>query len=140
MPGRIWKGESMSDSQKINNLKLLEYHKLWLDYSILTMDILHKQVYEFKADEDQHPEHYRYRTFKNYIQSHLYWTDIEISRLFEIIKTESDYSVRLSMGLDLLKLRSVTSDMFKFVANSLTRIFGAGIQKYIDREIAHRRS
>lgn len=122
-----------------DNLKLLGYNKLWLDYGVLTIDGLDKQVREFNTGEDQHTEHYRYRTFKNYIQSHLCLTQIEITQLLEIVKTETNYSVALSMGLDLLKSLQVASHMFKFVADNLINDFGTDIQKYIDKEVDRRR-
>lgn len=119
-------------------LAILKYNQLWLDYKILTLDILQTQVNEFNNGKDENTEHYRYETFKNYLQTQSSLSEEQISHLFDIIKTDSDNSMASSMAIDILKTKTLTESQFNLVADLLKLSFGNNMQKYIDREIVWR--
>ncbi len=116
------------------NLKILDYNKIWLDNEILTTALLQTQVIEFRTGQDTNKEHYRYTTFKNYLLTQPELTNRKILQLFDIIKIDSDISLAITMGLDMLKIRHLNTEQFQFVADNLIKIFGLDIQKHIDRE------
>jgi hypothetical protein len=120
------------------NLAILKYDQLWLDYNVLTFDILETQVNEFNNGKDENTEHYRYETFKNYLQTQSSLSEDQISHLFDIIKTDSDNSMASSMAIDILKTKTLTESQFNMVADLLKHSFGDNMQKYIDREIVWR--
>jgi hypothetical protein len=120
------------------NLKILNYNKLWLDNKILTIDLLQTQINEFETGTDTNKEHYRYRTFKNYLQTQSSLTNGQILQLFDIIKTDPDTSMAIAMGLDILKTKSLNIEQFQFAADNLKQVFGDEMQKYIDKEIMWR--
>ncbi len=119
-------------------LDLLKYDQLWLDYKVLTLDILQEQVTEFYKGKEENTEHYRYATFKNYLQTQSSLTEEQILYLFDIIKTDSDKSMASSMAIDILKTKMLTESQFNMVADLLKHSFGDNMQKYIDREIVWR--
>lgn len=121
-----------------NNLKLLKYDQLWLDYGLLTTDLLITQVKEFDSGKDQNLEHYRYNTFKNFLQAKSIISDEQIIKLFDIIKIDSDISMANSMALDILKTKILNDLQFNMVSDLLKQIFGDEMQKYIDQEILWR--
>jgi hypothetical protein len=120
------------------NLQLLKYDQLWLDYNVLTLDLLQTQVNEFKNGKDVNTEHYRYTTFKNYLQIQTSLSEELISKLFDIIKIDSDISMASAMAIDILKTKTLTESQFNMVADFLKYSFGDDMQKYIDREILWR--
>jgi hypothetical protein len=120
-------------------LAILKYDQLWLDYKVLTMDLLQTQVNEFNNGKDKNTEHYRFATFKNYLQAQTSISDEQISNLFDIIKTDSDISMASSMAIDILKTKTLTESQFNMVADLLKHSFGDNMQKYIDREIVWRK-
>lgn len=121
-----------------NDLRLLEYNPLWLEYGVLTFDLLQTQVKEFNTGEDDNTEHYRYAAFKNYLQTQSFLSDDILSKLFDIIKIDPDITMANSMALDLLKTKTLKEPHFKMVSDRLKELFGNDMQKYIDREIVWR--
>ncbi|MES2133138.1 MAG: hypothetical protein V4506_12400 [Bacteroidota bacterium] len=120
------------------NLALLKYDQLWLDYEILTLDLLLKQANEFKNGKDENTEHYRYATFKNYLQTQSFLSEQLITNLIDIIKIDSDISMASSMAINLLKTKTLTESEFNTVTDFLKRSFSNNMQKYIDRETVSR--
>jgi hypothetical protein len=57
----------MTDEELTNKLAKIGYTKLWLDYGVLTLDYLIAQEQVFDNSEDKNTEHYRYRTFIDYL-------------------------------------------------------------------------
>lgn len=121
-----------------NNLKLLKYDQLWLDYGVLTLDLLQNQVKEFSHDKDKNTEHYRYKAFINYLGSQSTLSDELVNKLFEIIKIDPDIFMASAMALDILKTKAITESQFKMVSGLLKQIFGDDMQTYVDREIVWR--
>ncbi len=120
------------------DLKLLEYSQIWLEHQLLTPDILSVQILEFKKGEDPHTEHYRYKTFKSYLQNKTILTDETLTQIFEIIKIDNDDSMASAMGIDILKTKSLTDNQFTTVGDFLKETFGDHMQNYIDKEIVWR--
>lgn len=121
-----------------NNLKLLKYNQLWLEFGVLTTDILLTQVKDFESGLDGNTEHYRYRAFKNYLETQSQLSYEQIANLFELITIETDITMATSMALDILKRKSLNDSQFKHVSNLLKQIIGENMQVYIDQEIVWR--
>ena len=116
------------------NLKILNYNQLWLDYRILTEDILNNQVVEFKTSGDENSEHFRYRTFNDYLLGLNLISDKQILQLFDLIKIDPDESIAIAMGLDILKIKNLSNAQFQLVSDNLVKIFGEDIEKQIAKE------
>lgn len=118
------------------NLKLLNYDQLWLDCGILTEDLLRSQIIDFQKGEDCNAEHYRHGTFLNFINAQSSMSNDLIYKLFEIVKIETDISLRNVTALDILKLKTLNQIQFELVSSLIKVIIGDNMQKYIDREIS----
>ncbi len=129
---------TMTEKELKDKLAKIGYTTFWLDFGVLTIEYLNKQLEIFENSDDQNTEHYRYSTFKNYLQTQSSLSEEQILYLFDIIKTDSDKSMANSMAIDILKAKALTESQFNMVADLLKNSFGDNMQKYIDREIVWR--
>lgn len=107
---------------------------------MLTLETLQAQVTEFEVGDDLNTEHYRYYTFKKYLERQSSLTNNNIIMLFDIIKTEIDSYAAVSMGIDVLKLKHLNDAQFQLAANNLKDAFGEDMQKYINKETERRQT
>jgi hypothetical protein len=65
-------------------LQRLGYTKEWLDFGVITEELLLSQYQEIQTAEDDHAEHYRWKGFTIYLQSKETLTDEEIEHIFHL--------------------------------------------------------
>lgn len=122
----------------VDNLERLEYSHFWLDIGILTENELADQIREYNKSEDRNTEHYRYKSFKKFLDLKPKFDDISLNKLFHIIKHDKNRSMANSMALDILKQKYLSADNFTVVSEFLIQTFGNDMQKYVDRELIYR--
>jgi len=120
------------------DIEQLEYDKKWVDFGLLSLDKFREQLHRYRSGHDNNKEHYRYTTFKDFLNSKDTLTDQNIYQLFELIKVDNDKSMATTMGLDILKRKSLTQTQLDLVSSLLIESFGDYVKKYIDKEISRR--
>jgi hypothetical protein len=116
----------------LEKLKILNYSASWLDKGILTEHELEKQIQQFRTGKDNNTEHYRYRTFKNYLKEQLSVNDLHLKHLLQILKEDNDVSMSGSATIELLNQSYLTEEQFEMVADFL-RTYGEHMEKYITK-------
>lgn len=124
---------------KLDKLNRLGYTQSWLDFGILTEENLNNQTEHYNASADKNSEHYRYQTFKNFLELQPQVDNNLINKLFKIIQQDSDESMARAMGLDILKQKNVSDENFNVIGSYLKKLYGDSMQKYIDKEIQYRK-
>ena len=115
------------------SLSLLNYSNLWLETGILTEFSLAKQVEELKSGDDDNTEHYRYKSFKYFIDKQIIIDDPLLIQIIELLKIDSDKSMAGSAALELLKKTYLTNEQFIRLASFL-QTFGDWTTKYVEKE------
>ena len=115
-------------------IQLLEYNKKWLDLNFLTLESLEKQLQEFKNSVDTNPEHFRYKTFTEFLAANPIINSSRLQDLFTIIKLEKDLSLAQTMAIDLLKIKSLSEIEFTTVTEFIENTFDSYMNKYIEKE------
>lgn len=93
---------------------LFGYSDSWFEIGVLPVSLLRTQLRNYRAEEDHHPEHYRYQAFSAYAQS----VNASVPTLLNLVKSEPDPTLKESMVI--LMLRS--KDQAKEAIGSLTEI------------------
>ncbi len=114
-------------------LEDLGYTKKWVDYGFLTEEILDYQLSEFQKGEDQNCEHYRYGTFKNWINQKSGFTNLEIKQFIELALEDSDLIMAGSAVKDLFTNPKISNHQYDLIKKELSK-FGDWTIKLIHRE------
>lgn len=123
----------MGNTTIYDNLIRLGYAQLWLESGILTDDNLEEQIKELDLGEDDNTEHYRYRTFTNYLNQRTSIDNSILKQIFHLLKIDADKAMANSAAICLLRNPSLTDKQFDTVADFL-QTFGDWAIKYIDKE------
>jgi hypothetical protein len=123
---------------KTMKLEDLGYTKKWVDYGLLTEEILADQISEFQEGEDQNLEHYRYGTFKSWLERKGEFTNSEISQFVELALEDSDQLMAGSAVKELFTHPNISDNQFILIKTLLPR-FGNWTLKLIQREELKRR-
>ena len=110
----------MTDEEITNKLAKLGYTKLWLDYGVLTMERLIAQEQEFNNGNDKNTEHYRYRTFRDYLSSKTKLSDMEFDNFLELTMHDQDPLMAGSAAADLFRM----VDLMPFQFQKLCKVIG----------------
>ena len=114
-------------------LEDLGYTEKWIDYGLLTEEILSDQLSKFQNDEDQNTEHYRYGTFKHWLSLKNQFTELEIVQFIELALEDSDQLMSGSAVKDLFTHPKISDDQFNLIKTELSK-FGDWTVKLIQRE------
>lgn len=72
------------------SLGKLKYNKEWLEYNFISEEELKNQTLEFENGEDTNTEHYRYKSFLNWIENKSYFTDEQIHQFIHLADIDED--------------------------------------------------
>ena len=120
-----------------DKLSVLKYSDLWLEFGFLTKEELNEQIRIFETGEDNSTEHYRYRSFKNYLKSRKKLKDNEIKDYLHLAEIDEDKIMSGAAVVDQLQRKSLTDVQFEKVCNALS-FYGEWTKKVISREIIFR--
>lgn len=115
------------------NFTDLGYTKKWLDYGLLTEEILNRQYVEFQKGEDLNIEHYRYATFLNWLNLKEYFTDVEIKNYIELALEDKDVLMAGAAVKELFTHSKISRSQFELIKQELPQ-FGNWTVKLIQRE------
>ncbi|MFA5619810.1 MAG: hypothetical protein WDA08_05840 [Weeksellaceae bacterium] len=123
----------MTDKELKEKLDKIGYSALWLDYGVLTIKELNKQIKIFENSDDQNTEHYRYSTFKNFLKNHSVITEKQLNNYLSLIINDEDKTMATSAIIDIFNLVALTDNQFLIVCNTLIS-FGDWTKNIIQRQ------
>ena len=110
----------------------LKYHEKWAEYGFITETELLNQIKEFNKGEDPHSEHYRYKSFQNFIQRKENFSDSEISNYIELVELDIDQGMASSALAQLFVSKKLNPKQLKNVGNKL-KTYGAWAEKIVSK-------
>ena len=119
-------------------LQDLGYSEKWVKYGLLDEYSLRLQCSEFLINEDQNTEHYRYRTFLNWLRSKSELEDYEIANYIELALEDPDVSMAGSAMKELFTAPQITDKQYEVIRLQLPK-FGQWTEKLISRETLKRK-
>ncbi len=105
----------MFDQTTLKDLDTLQYSRLWLECGLLQHVDLVKQIEDFETGDDPNQEHYRYRTFCNFLKNQSSLGDSTLVQIIEVLKEDVDKSMASSAILVLLKTEYLTQEQVETV-------------------------
>ncbi len=85
------------------NLCTLGFHPTWIELGLITPDSLEALVREFHTGNDPHPEHWRFRVFRDYVAANRPLPHDVAEALFDL--AETDPALEAAIKTDLLDFR-----------------------------------
>lgn len=114
-------------------LRTLGYTPNWVDFNLLTEELLTAQLAEFAVDETKNPEHYRYYTFVNWVDSKTKLTAKEIDQFLKLARADEDQLMAGSAVRYLFSSPVLSEKQFEGLKPKLA-LFGDWTKKLIERE------
>lgn len=114
-------------------LLTLGYTPNWVSFNFLTEELLTAQLAEFAVDETKNPEHYRYYTFVNWVDSKTKLTAKEIDQFLKLARADEDQLMAGSAVRYLFSSTILSEKQFEGLKPKLT-LFGDWTKKLIERE------
>lgn len=115
-------------------LSELGYTPLWIEYGVLTAEILALQHEYCKASEDgSRTEHYRYASFRNFLHNKTALTDLECEQYAHLARIDADSFMAGAAMVDILRMPNLTEKQFFRLAEELSG-YGTWTEKIITNE------
>lgn len=115
-------------------LSELGYTPRWMEYGVLTSEILALQYAHWKANEDGGgAEHYRYASFRNFLHNKTALTDAECEQYAHLATIDGDSVMAGAAMVDILRMPILTEKQFLRLAEELSD-YGAWTEKIIVKE------
>lgn len=112
-------------------LSTLGYDSKWLKYGILTFEMLQTQFEKYNQGEDTNAEHYRYVSFKFFLENKKSIEDIDLEHFIELAMIDKDQIMAGAALTDVFKSIVLTDSQFLKLSNHL-RTFGAWAERFLD--------
>ncbi len=109
----------MTDKELENKLAKIGYSKFWLDCGVLTISSLSEQEELIDLSEDKNPEHYRYKTLRQFINSKKQLTDEEFENYLKLTLNDPDEILGGSATVDLFNDVDLTDIQFQRLCESV---------------------
>ena len=114
------------------NLSSLQYDPRWIEFQFLSTEELADQLMELSKGEDTNTEHYRLRSFRNFMNRRVTYTDIEIEQFITLIKIDPDQAMAGSVLSELLLSQKLNNTQFLHVKSEFIK-YGAWANKIVNR-------
>ncbi len=96
----------------------LQFNQKWLELGIVTIAKLKNLEEVWKLGEDTNPEHYRWRTFLEFINSKESLNEQILKELYELGACDPDASMSRAMMADILRHRDCPIELLEMATNS----------------------
>ena len=96
------------------HLELLGYSSKWVEYGLLTPELLDQQVRYYQTGKDTNTEHYRYAAFKE-IQRRRTFSDLEFERYVDLAASDPDPAMGRAALIDLIYHRGLIEAQWETV-------------------------
>ncbi|OJJ15401.1 hypothetical protein BKI52_38965 [marine bacterium AO1-C] len=117
----------------------LGYSDKWIEYGFLNDKMLKLQLDEFHLGNDPNPEHYRYKSFLNWLDKREKLLDQEVINFIELALEDSDQTMAGSALKELLTSAKITEKQFQLIKPEFARL-GEWATKVIEREVLKRKN
>lgn len=102
----------MNNQELSKYLSTLGYTVKWLEYGLLTKNYLLIQTDIYNQGDDKNTEHYRYATFRNYLETKDTLTDLEFDHYIELALCDKALVMAGSALMDLFTKTSLSNHQF----------------------------
>jgi hypothetical protein len=110
----------MKDNNLNDQLLKLGYSHKWLEFGLLTMELLHTQIITYEQDADENTEHYRYATFRNFLATKETLTVPEFDNYITLALSDEATTMAGAAMIDLFTKVNLTEVQFeKLVAQMI---------------------
>jgi hypothetical protein len=113
------------------NHNQLKYHKKWIEYDFINEPELQNQVTEFEKGEDPYSEHYRYKSFLNFVKKKKEFSDIEIANYIELVELDIDQAMASSALVKLFTSKKLNSSQLEDIGKKL-KGYGKWAKKIVE--------
>ena len=121
-------------------LDILEYDRKWIQFGFLNETELDFQVKEFEKGEDTNTEHYRYKSFLNWIINNEKFTDQELDNFICLVQLDKEQTMAKSVLVKLFKSPKLNIEQYDNIKGRL-REYGNWGEKIISKfENQHKES
>jgi hypothetical protein len=93
--------------------KQLQFNDQWLQLGLLTEDELCALSREYEMSEDKNTEHYRYRVFRNYLDSHRPLSPTLVDALYDLGKEDPDPAMGGAMMHEMVGLAECPANVLE---------------------------
>jgi hypothetical protein len=121
---------TFTEKELSDTLARLGYSSSWLNYGVLTIELLIEQDQAFLTSDDENTEHYRYKTFNRYLHSKQQLTDIEFDNYLELTLSDKDLTMAGSAMKSLFTEINLTDNQFEKLCHTI-RHLGKWTEKVI---------
>jgi hypothetical protein len=120
------------DQATLSYLSTLRYSQIWLESRVLQKAELKKQISDYNNGIDSNKEHYRYKTFVNFLKSQSSFDNATFQQIIEILKADEDRAMACSATLVLLQTHYLTNQQFETAAAFLQTCFKSAV-RYLEK-------
>lgn len=113
-------------------LDILQYTFDWIDFEILSLKELDNQISVYNLGKDCNTEHYRYKTFKNYINQNESFTTLQIENIISLALKDNDKAMSSSVLVELLRKELLTEEQTEKMITAL-KSYGNWTETVIER-------
>lgn len=112
----------MTEQELAAKLEKLGYTRMWLEYGVLTEELLLEQDRLFDRGEDQHTDHYRYSTCKQYLREKETLTTSELEHFFALLQQDPDTYMAGSAVIDVFNRIELTDEQFTWFVGKVVAL------------------
>lgn len=110
----------------------LSYHPNWIKYGFLTEVEIENQFVEFSNGEDTNSEHYRFGTFRKFIEGNNKFSDQQVVQYLELVQIDPDQTMAGASLAELIQSGKLNPNQYLIIKHEFKK-FGNWTSKIIDR-------
>ncbi len=103
-------------------LSILDYSAQWIEYNILSIEVLEEQLEVFQNGEDKNTEHYRYATFRKYLSEKTTFINWELENYVTLCKNDKNAMMAGSAMIDVLFKIDLSDEQFDYFCSKLREL------------------
>lgn len=115
------------------DLKKLKYSKEWLEYEFISKEELNNQNLALENGEDKNTEHFRYKSFSDWVNNNNQFTDAQIQQFIHLIELDEDQTMAGAVVADLFTSLKLSEKQREIVRAKLIS-FGAWAVKFVEKQ------
>ncbi len=91
---------------------------MWFQLGVVNDDSILRYERDWQTSEDRHPEHYRYRAFREYLNQACPLSETQCTKLLELGQGDPDLSLGGAIMADILKLPECPQTILRVALSS----------------------
>lgn len=114
--------------------RTLEFTQKWIDLGIIAPEKLVELETEWNKGEDNNPEHYRWRAFRDFMNSKEYLGAKILRELYDLGKNDADSLMGGVMMVDVLSRKDCPPDLLESALNSEEKFLRKAASRKLGKE------